>query len=634
MVSEPKKIVDVSMIIDAETASKNFYDAVIVGSGIAGAIIANELAQKGKRVLIVEAGLGKIMAQKGYQRYVETFYSAVSKDNNAPFPRNPNAEMPRSPDIRALRPGEPNTDGYWVQTGPFVSDSVYSRVTGGTTVHWEGKTIRMLREDFEMRTRYDQGLDWPIGLDDLMPYYRKAEHEIGVSGDVVSQKAIGAEFDPGYVLPMKEMPPSYLDTLVAKDFDGTEVELDGTKYTLNLSTFPQGRNGIPNEEYKEWNNGKPYVPVGAVSLHQTEEGERCQGNTNCVPICPVQAKYDARKTLAKGMSTGRVYLLPQAVASVVHVAPDSGEVKTIEVKVYEDRNSPNHRTIAVRGKVFVLAANAVENARLMLASGLPSSSGLMGRYLMDHPYLLAWGLMREPGGVGRGPVVTSGVSNLRGGSFRSRQAGFALDIHNDGWGWANGAPVSTLMNAVDNLNKYGGGLRETLIDQVSRQLLLAFMVEMLPEHSNRVTVDPAYRDALGNPRPVVSYQIPDYSMNGIEYARQFSRMMFQRIGAEDYTSYSPLDYGYVNYNGEGYAIRGGNHLSGTHIMGTTERNSVVNSHQRSWDHKNLYLVGAGSMPTIGTSNTTLTLAALCFRTSELVLKDLETASAYQTVTQA
>jgi choline dehydrogenase-like flavoprotein len=247
----------------------------------------------------------------------------------------------------------------------------------------------------------------------------------------------------------------------------------------------------------------------------------------------------------------------------------------------------------------------------------------MGRNLMDHPFLLAWGLLREPAGVGRGPLVTSGVCNLRNGSFRSKQAAFAADIHNDGWGWADGAPVSTLQNAVDNLNKYGPELRRELVSQISRQLLLAFMIEMPPEESNRVTIDPSYRDALDNHRPVITYNIPDYSMNGAEYARQFSRMMFQRLGAEDYTSYSPLDPGYVRYNGDGYALRGGNHLAGTHIMGTNKHNSVVNSYQKSWDHRNLYLIGAGSMPTIGSSNTTLTISALCFRTVKVLLKELD-----------
>lgn len=612
-----------------KSISETTFDAVIVGAGIAGSIMANELSKEGKRVLIIEAGPGRDLSLNGYQSYLERFYSAASKDNQAPYQRNPNARMPRSPDIKPLRPGEPNTDGYWVQNGPLVSDSTYSRLVGGTTMHWEAKTIRMLKEDLKLKSTYGVGLDWPIGINDLLPYYRKAEFEIGVSGDVEGQKRLGATFEQDYVYPMREMPPSYLDQVVGEGINGMEVEIDGATYSLNLETFPQGRNGIPNTQYRQWNDGQDFTPVGAVSLHQAEMGERCQGNTNCVPICPVQAKYDARKTLAKALRNQAdtndeyfVELISQAVASQVNIDPATGRVTEIEVKVYEDINDPAYETVKVKGEIFILAANAVENARLMLSSGLTGSSGLIGRHLMDHPYLLSWANLSKPAGVGNGTVVTSGICNLRNGDFRRNQAAFAVDIHNDGWGWATGAPVSNVVDCVDRLNKFGADLRHELVAQVSTQLLLAHMVEMLPEYNNRVSVDPSYRDALGNMRPVISYQIPDYSMNGIAYAHQLAQQVFQRLGAEDHTSYDPLDYGYVNYNGQGYALRGGNHIAGTHIMGTNKNNSVVNEFQKSWDHENLYMVGAGSMPTIGTANTTLTLSALCFRTAEHILKNL------------
>ena len=109
--------------------------------------------------------------------------------------------------------------------------------------------------------------------------------------------------------------------MVAKDLDGIEVSLQNERYTLTVRSTPQARNGVPNPTY---DNGKGYVPVGAVSTHQVEEGDRCQGNINCVPICPVQAKYDARKTLAKALATGRVDLLPQTVASTVVIDPAPG----------------------------------------------------------------------------------------------------------------------------------------------------------------------------------------------------------------------------------------------------------------------------------------------------------------------
>ena len=142
------------------------------------------------------------------------------------------------------------------------------------------------------------------------------------------------------------------------------------------------------------------------------------------------------------------------------------------------------------------------------------------------------------------------------------------------------------------------------------------MIEVLPSESNRVTVDPSYKDQLGNMRPVISYTRPRvHDARRRATPAQLSRRIFQRLGAADHTAYDPTDYGYVTYEGQGYVIRGGNHLGGTHIMGTSAANSVVDSHQRSWDHENLYLVGGGSMPSIGTSNITLTIAALCFRSA-------------------
>jgi choline dehydrogenase-like flavoprotein len=491
-------------------------------------------------------------------------------------------------------------------------------------MHWEAKTLRMLPEDFELRSRFGQAEDWPLTYDELEPYYREAEREIGVSADVEDQGYLGISFPPGYVFPMRGMPLSYLDKIVAAGIDGTKVQLDGEGYELKVTPFPQGRNGIPNPAY---DGGKGFVPVGAVSTNQVEEGGRCQGNNNCVPLCPVQAKYNAVKTLARALQSERVHLLAQTVASRVVIDPATGRVSHIEYKRYANPTSPECETGELRGRIFVLCTNAIETPRLMLASDLQSSSGLIGRNLMDHAYLLNWALLPQIAGTGRGTNCTGGLVALRGGGFRRRQAGFSVDIHNDGWGWATGSPFSDLVSLVDSENRFGAVLRQRLVEQVSRQLLLAFMVEVLPSESNRVTVDPRYTDQLGNMRPVITYDVPEYTMRGVAYGRQLARRIFQRLGAADYSTYSPENYAYVAYEGEGYEIKGGNHLAGTHIMGASPRNSVVNSEQRSWDHENLYLVGGGSMPSIGTSNITLTIAALAFRTAKRIVEQIRTDTA-------
>ncbi|MER6573816.1 GMC oxidoreductase, partial [Streptomyces sp. NPDC001093] len=96
--------------------------------------------------------------------------------------------------------------------------------------------------------------------------------------------------------------------------------------------------------------------------------------------------------------------------------------------------------------------------------------------------------------------------------------------------------------------------------------------------------------------------------------------------------YDPNFWGYTVHAGEGYEIRGGNHLAGTHTMGRDPATSVVNPDQRCWDHENLYLVGGGSMPTVGTSNVTLTIAALCLRSARGMLAQLDDETAPTDVT--
>lgn len=593
--------------VDSDTVSNTIYDVVIVGAGVAGAIVAKELSQQGKTVLILEAGKSKDLSLAGFQSYVDTFYSAVEKNPNSPFPKNLNAPSPT------------DMDDYFVEKGPMKLGGSYTRVFGGTTMHWEAKTPRMLPEDFQLKTLYGQGLDWPISYEDLMPYYRKAEHEIGVCGDTEEQKKLGVKFEDGYVFPMKKLPPSYLDEKVIEKVEGSTVELYGESLELSFSTFPQGRNGEPNPKY---DRGNGFIPDGVASIPSVQYGERCQGNANCVPICPVQAKYDARRTLVKALQTNRVQILSQAVAYQVDIDSQNGRVTGIQYKLYQDSDDPTYTTGIARGKLFVLAANAVENARLMLASKLPSTSGLMGCNLMDHPFMLAWALMPQVTGTMRGPLVTSGIGTFRNGNFRDKQAAFAVDIHNDGWGWATGSPYTEVLDAVDEKNQYGEDLRERLISRISRQLLLAFMCELPPDPNNRVTIDDNYKDQLDNYKPVIHFDLPDYIKKTLAYTRQLSRVIFARLGAEDYTQFDPLDPQYFEFEGDGYFFRGGNHFSGTHVMGTTNTNSVVNRYLRAWDHENLYLLGAGSMPTIGSSNTTLTVAALSFVAAEEMLKEL------------
>jgi glucose dehydrogenase len=158
--------------------------------------------------------------------------------------------------------------------------------------------------------------------------------------------------------------------------------------------------------------------------------------------------------------------------------------------------------------------------------------------------------------------------------------------------------------------------------------MLGFLLEQLPHPDNRVTIRPGgHVDALRLPRPVIRYDIDAWTRQGAAVARECAVQWFEELGAEDLTTYDgpgrPMAaHQRFTWNDRPYSTMGAGHLCGTHRMGKDRADHVVDPDQRSWDHRNLFVVGAGSMPTIGTSNPTLTLAALACRTAAAMLEEL------------
>ena len=137
-----------------------------------------------------------------------------------------------------------------------------------------------------------------------------------MAANVEDQGYLGVTFPQGYVYPMFRIPPSYLDQQIAQVIDRKKVKLDGKDYTLLLSSTPQARNSMPNPAY---DGGNGYQPIGAHGAEH--EGLRCEGNSSCIPICPVQAKYNALKTWER--VTGQVEVRTQCVVSrLIHSGPD------------------------------------------------------------------------------------------------------------------------------------------------------------------------------------------------------------------------------------------------------------------------------------------------------------------------
>ncbi len=596
--------------------SKN-YDAVIVGGGVTGAIIAKMLSQGGKNVLILEAGIKGAMDPENYRNYLNKLYTegGIRGMPNGPYPWNAAAPSPAIP----TAPPNGEEDPYFVfkTKKHFMSD--YLRMLGGTTLHWQGTSLRMVPHDFKMKTVYGKGRDWPITYDDLEPAYRRAEYEMGVCADVKDQRFF-APFAEGYVYPMHKMPQSRVDHFFKKTIENKKVTLAGDEYKMKVISIPVARNSTPNAKYKI---GEGYEPVSAVG--NRDSGLRCQGNSSCMPICPVQAKYSALKTLNQLNESGKVEIRTQCVVSRLIIDKKTKKINEVEYKHYQNSASSKQYTInKVKGAIVVLAANAIENATLLLASKAANSSDQVGRNLMDHPYLYTWGYSSKDKRVYpfRGPDTTSGMESLRDGKFRKVHASFRASLSNWGWSGEPGGQLSSLMK--DKV--YGKKLRHELGDRMTRMVKIGFMVEQLPCPENRVTIDKNYKDDMGNYRPVLSYGYDDYSLAGLEAAvTNVWKKIRHHARIEDKTDYpdpAPGGYQRVSYNGKNYNIMGSGHIVGTHRMGSSPKDSVTDINMKTWDHPNLYVVGPGNQVTIGTANPTLTTAALAVRASEAILKQL------------
>ncbi|HLO83325.1 MAG TPA: GMC family oxidoreductase [Chitinophagaceae bacterium] len=591
------------------------YDAVIVGGGVVGALVAKILSEAGKNVLILEAGIKNAMDPSTYQQYLKSFYTegGVRGMPNGPYPWNASAPSPAIPSMPV------GTSPYY-QYGTqmhFMSD--YLRMLGGTTLHWQGTSLRLVPNDFKMKSVYNKGFDWPITYDDLEPAYRRAEYELGVSADVEDQLQLkfAGWYPEGYVYPMHKMPPSQVDIFFKEALHKRTVKLQGKTYPLTVVGIPVARNSTPNKKY---NFGDGYQPSSAIA--DRDKGLRCQGNSSCLPICPVQAKYSALRTINDLVKKGRVEVQTQSVASRLVIDKDSGKISELEYKRYDEPGSANYKLETVKGTLIVLAANAIENATLLLASGAARTSKQVGKNLMDHPYLYAWGYSSQRVYPFRGPDTTSGMESLRDGDFRKFHASFRASLSNWGWSGEPGTQIASLLSQ----RVYGKDLRNTLADRMTRMVKIGFMFEQLPTEQNYVTIDPNYKDALGNFKPVFSYHYDDYTLKGIEEAiYNVWPTITEYAGIENHTSYPPGPTGAnqsVPFNGRNYNIMGSGHIVGTHKMGNKKSDSVTDTNMKAWDHSNLYIVGAGSQVTIGTANPTLTAAALSVRAAEAMLKDL------------
>jgi glucose dehydrogenase len=565
------------------------YDVIIVGSGVAGALCAWKLSTLGNhRIRILEAGENGI----GEGQRLE-FHHAMDRQGNrgdmfAPYLELESRQAVPMPE-KASRPLDPDPQKREEKYFDYTADSGdsfragYTRMVGGSTWAWRGNCPRFLPSDFTLQTTYGVGRDWPLSYDELEKYYCEAEQELGVSGNHEELDGLFGAYrsEP---FPMPGIPLTYSDQQIKKRIHGQRI--NGT--LVRVVTTPQARNSQPYD-------GRP----------------ACEGHSNCIPLCPIHAKYDATTHLRRVLKNPHIKLKSAAVVTRVSADQD-GCITRVHYKDW--RSDDKHQERTVTAPVVVLAAHAIETPKILLMSNVANSSDQVGRNLMDH---IQWEIAAEfpePIYPFRGPQSVTGIEAFREGAFRSTRSAFRMTIGNDGWGRA-GSPAKIIDEVLSKEKAYGPSLIRKVTERVIRMIRLSFSTEMLPSKENRVDLSPNVDLVLGISRPRFTFAPDAYCIGGLKAGVETATALFELMGAKIEQSELFKD-GKLNWNTAA-------HIMGTCIMGNDPKDSVVDRWGRAHDHPNLYIVGSSVFATAATANPTLTLAALTLRTARAIHRQLQ-----------
>ena len=540
------------------------YDVIIVGAGAGGGVAAQVISASGARVLLLDRG-----------RFLS--WQAIGKDHLANqrlsvYGHNAGPEAEGNP--RVLR--DDGRDRLIAQSYAPGWHNNAMTVGGGTRVY-QGMAWRLQPGDFSLATRWgvpeESSLaDWPIGYDDLEPFYSRAEWELGVCGDGSAHRKQGFR---SREYPMPPLPA----TVEAQVLGRGAAE-------LGLSTGP-----VP-------------LLINSVPRDGRAECVRCG---ECVGFaCPVDAKNGAHNTtIARALATGNCTLA--AGAYVQRVLVDGhGAAAGVEVL---DVASRARRTI--RAGTVVLSAGAIETARLLLASGtegypdgLGNGTGQVGRHLQGHIYTGAYGIFDEVVQDMQGPGVsiatTDWIDDLGGeGIGGGVLANEVIKLPAVFWSWALGPDAP----------RWGRAAKQHVRDVYRRTSHLFGPIQEVPGPDCRVRLSPDVRDAWGQPAALLSGQAHPESIRAAEALRRRAETWMRASGARD-VWITPI----------GTGLSGGQHQAGTARMGDDPSTSVTDPYGRVHGHRGLWVCDASLHVTNGGVNPVLTVLALAFRNSEELLR--------------
>jgi choline dehydrogenase-like flavoprotein len=539
----------------------NRVNAVVVGAGAAGGIVAKELAEAGLSVVLLERGkwYTAFDCRKDDLRNQRT--SVLGNAFGPDDERNPRVAVDLKGRAHVVR-----------ASGPAYSNN--AACVGGGTQSYGAMAWRYMERDFRMRATYGHVAgstleDWPISYGDLEPYYEKAEWEIGVSGDDSGNPFRAPRHKPP---PMPPLAPN-------REF---EILYPAAR-RLGLHPFhiPMLRNSVA------YNGRGPCM--------------RCRW---CVGFaCEVNAKCGTQNTvIPKALATGNCELRTECMARQI-LTDERGRATGVEYFDAHDRVRQQDADLVV------VSSAAVESARLLLNSksalfpnGLGNRYDWVGRNFQGHSYTGAFGIMPEDIYDDLGPGASIAVCDYNHGN--AGLAGGAM-LANE----FIRLPYQFVGMLPPDVPTWGQAHKDFMRNFYRRAIAVQGPTQEMPMFNARVEVDPAVRDYWG---------IPVARLSGDKHPHTIEIGAFAAAKAEEWLREAGAVRTWKKLAGPG--LTGGQHQAGTCRMGNDPKTSVVNRYCQEHEIDNLFVIDGSVHVTNGGFNPVLTIMANAYRASDYLVK--------------